>query len=97
MVIIYIFNQDLAGRNANLQNTTLSTHIWKLKQRKIDYDIKWRIAKQAPVYSKESGGCQLCLEEKTFIMYADKEKSLNKRTEIMQKCRHREDHLLKNK
>ena len=91
------FNQDLAGRNANLQNTTLSTHIWKLKQRKIDYDIKWRIAKQAPVYSKESGGCQLCLEEKTFIMYADKEKSLNKRTEIMQKCRHREDHLLKNK
>ena len=48
--------------------------------RKIEYDIKWRIAKQASVYSKESGGCQLCLEEKTFIMYADKEKSLNKRT-----------------
>ena len=52
--------------------------------RKIEYDIKWGIAKQAPVYSKESGGCQLCLEEKTFIMYADKERSLNKRTEIMQ-------------
>ena len=30
-------------------------------------------------------------------MYADKEKSLNKRTEIMQKCRHSEDHLLTNK
>ena len=28
-------------------------------------------------------------------MFADKKKSLNKRTEIMQKCRHREDHLLK--
>ena len=65
------FNQDLAVRNANLQKKTLSTHIWKLKKRKIEYDIKWRIVKQAPVYSKESGGCQLCLEEKTFIMYAD--------------------------
>ena len=37
--------------------------------------IKTGIAKQAPVYSKESGGCQLCLEEKTFIMYADNSKN----------------------
>ena len=86
-----------AERNDKLQNTSLSTHIWKLKNRRIEYDIKWNIIKQAPVYSKESGGCNLCLEEKTSIMFADKKTSLNKRTEIMQKCRHREDHLLKNK
>ena len=91
------FNPSPAARNDNLQNTSLSTHIWKLKRRKIEYEINWRIIKQAPVYSKESGGCNLCLEEKTSIMYANKESSLNKRTEIMQKCRHREDHLLKNK
>ena len=49
--------------------------------RKIEYDIKWGIAKQAPVYSKESGGCQLCLEEKTFIMYADNSILRKKRPE----------------
>ena len=86
-----------AERNDKLQNTSLSAHIWKLKSRRIGYDIKWKIIKQAPVYSKKSGGCNLCLEEKTSIMFANKKESLNKRTEIMQKCRHREDHLLKNK
>ena len=83
--------------NEKLQNTSLSTHIWKLKRRGIDFDINWRVIKQAPAYSKESGRCNLCLEEKTFIMYEDQTKALNKRTEIMQKCRHRETHLLKNK
>ena len=86
-----------AERNTTLQNTSLSAHIWKLKSRGIEYDINWKIIKQASVYSKESGECNLCLEEKTSIMFADKKESLNKRTEIMQKCRHREDHLLKNK
>ena len=85
-----------ADRNNSLQNTSLSTHIWKLKERKIEYKLEWNIIKQAPVYSKEAGGCSLCLEEKTQIMFADKRTSLNKRTEIMQKCRHREKHLLKN-
>ena len=71
--------------------------VWKLKRRRIQYNLKWRIIKQASVYSKESGGCNLCLEEKTAIMFADEKTSLNKRTEIMQKCRHREEHLLKYK
>ena len=86
-----------AERNSKLQNTSLSTHVWKLKRRRIQYNLKWRIIKQASVYSKESGGCNLCLEEKTAIMFADEKTSLNKRTEIMQKCRHREEHLLKYK
>ena len=86
-----------AERNVKLQNTSLSAHIWKLKSKGIEFDTEWKIIRQAPVYNKESGRCNLCLEEKTSIMYADKKKSLNKRTEIMQKCRHREDHLLKNK
>ena len=76
---------------------SLQFNLKKLKKRRIEYKLKWNIIKQASVYSKESGGCNLCLEEKTSIMFADKKTSLNKRTEIMQKCRHREEHLLKNK
>ena len=59
-------------RNNKLQNTSLSTHIWKLKRKRIQYNIKLTIIKQASVYSKESGGCNLCLEKKTAIMFADK-------------------------
>ena len=61
-----------AGRKDKAQNTTLSSHIWKLKKKRLEFDMKWRIINQAPAYSKESGSCQLCLEEKYQIMFADK-------------------------
>ena len=85
-----------AGRKDKAQNTTLSSHIWKLKKKRIEFNMRWRIINQAPVYSKESGSCQLCQEEKYQIMFADRTESLNKRTEIFSKCRHREEHLLGN-
>ena len=87
------FNPD--AKREKLQNTTLSSHIWKLKLRKIDFKVSWKIMNQVPAYKKETGNCQLCLEEKTSIMFANKKESLNKRTEIMQKCRHRDKYLLK--
>ena len=40
--------------------------------------------------------CQLCLLEKTFIATADPRKALNKRNEIISKCRHWDKTLLKN-
>jgi len=40
------------------------------------------------------GRCQLCLEEKVMISTADPRTSLNKRSEIIAKCRHRKKFLL---
>ena len=39
--------------------------------------------------------CDLCLIEKYFIVRADQEHLLNKRTEIISKCRHRNKYLMK--
>ena len=38
--------------------------------------------------------CRLCMAEKTFILYGNKSKMLNKRSEIMGICRHRRAHKL---
>ena len=38
--------------------------------------------------------CGLCMAEKTFILYGNKSKMLNKRSEIMGICRHRRAHKL---
>ena len=69
--------------------TSLSKYIWELKEANKSFDIKWQILKSVPSYDKETKKCQLCLVEKTLILYANKKLLLNKRSEIMNKCRHR--------
>ena len=43
-----------------------------------------------------SGGkqCDLCLMEKLTILMADPKSTLNKRDEIMKKCKHKQKYLL---
>ena len=80
------------------KETTLATQIWKLKRSNpaTEYDLKWRIAKLAPPYSKETNKCQLCLTEKTLILLEDPLKSLNKRSELHGHCHHYAKHRLQN-
>ena len=78
-------------------HTALSNYIWNLKSNDTPFSASWSIMKQASTYSKETMNCQLCLTEKTLISLADRSTSLNKRSEIMGKCRHRDKWLLKHR
>ena len=78
-------------------NTTLSTHIWELKNKNVPFTTSWSILGLAPSYSKNVRKCQLCLTEKTYISLADPSSTLNKRNEIISKCRHRDRLLLKHR
>ena len=70
-------------------NTELFKFIWNLKDNEKAYKIKWSIAAQARAYSNESKRCNLCLSEKRFIISkASNPSVLNKRTELISKCRH---------
>ena len=51
------------------KGTTLSSHIWKLKDNNINFDLKFSILKLSRIYTKEAKYCDLCLTEKTFIMF----------------------------
>ena len=74
----------------------LSDYIWKLKDDEERYEIKWSILSKSTPYQAGSKRCSLCLCEKLFILKEDNEKMLNKRDELMNKCRHRNKFLLKN-
>ena len=52
--------------------------------------------KKTPPYQCGSKVCDLCLLEKVFIISADPDNLLNKRTELISKCRHRNKFLLAN-
>lgn len=85
------FNHD-EYRNA----TTLSEYIWKLKDMNVPYSLQWKIISKGKPYSTATKKCNLCTEEKYFIIFKPNLSTLNKRNELMSSCRHRKKHLLCN-
>ena len=73
--------------------TSLSEHIWKLKENTV-HTVTWKILEKAQPYSSTTGKCNLCTTEKAHIAYAHP--SLNKRRELFSTCPHRRKHLLSN-
>ena len=71
------------------KETELSKYAWNLKETGRPFTIKWCIIKRVPAYTAGGRSCNLCLEEKLLIMKSSKEKTLNKRSELFAKCRHR--------
>ena len=46
--------------------TSLSEHIWKLKQNNADHTVTWKILEKAQPYSPTTGRCKLCTTEKAY-------------------------------
>ena len=94
--------KGLSGHTDSFRNekkemaTILSKHIWKLKMREVEHEVKWNIACLARPYARETKFCQLCNMEKTLIATENSANSLNRRWELMTRCRHRDKHLLTN-
>ena len=76
--------------------TELSKYIWQLKRNKKIPSIEWKIVRK--VFSDaKSNYCLLCLKEKYFIInYPHEEILLNKRSELISKCRHENKNMLAN-
>ena len=77
-------------------STTLSTHIWKLKDKNQNFDVKWEVVARASDFNPTTRKCQLCLKEKYYILLHQGGATLNKRSELFSTCRHRLRRLLSN-
>ena len=88
---------NLTFRNRKYANRTeLAKHIWNLKDNKENYKINWSIISSASAHNNISKRCNLCITEKLHIIKADKARNLNKRTELISKCRHENKYFLAN-
>ena len=74
----------------------LSKYLWKLKEENADYNLQWSIIAYASPCKRGARKCDFCLTEKLIIARSDPKKLLNKRTELVSKCRHRNKFLLSN-
>ena len=89
-------NHAMSSRNkGHEKRTELSKFVWELKDKGEDFTIKWSVAAKASPYICDSKRCDLCLTEKLLIAKADPRTLLNKRSEIVSKCRHRNKFTLK--
>ena len=68
--------------------SSLSIYLWELKERGINANVTWSIDAQSFPYRCGSRKCDLCLTEKLAILKSDSSITLNKRSEILNKCRH---------
>ena len=73
----------------NRENTELAKYIWKLKETNKKFEITWEIAEHAKACKAGSKRCHLCLAEKLLIANAPRKSTINKRSELITTCRHR--------
>ena len=86
----YSFKHEKAAKS-----TELSKYVWKLKNSGIEPIFSWELVDRAPSYKNGSKTCDLCLTEKYHII-TSKVELLNKKSELISKCRHMNKFMLKN-
>ena len=73
------------------------TTIWELKDQNKNFEIKWSIYRKSCGYNQVAKSCNLCLMEKVLICnFKDKERLINKRVDLVSKCRHENKFILLN-
>ena len=86
---------DMTTKKQN-GGTSLSRHIWELKDQNIPHKISWSVKEKCKPYIAGAKDCNLCIAEKAHILEADTKTSLNNRSEMLTMCRHKAKFLLKN-
>ena len=85
-------NHTKSFRNERYKKESeLSKYIWDLKTKNAEYTIAWEIRKHSNTTQRPSGQCNLCLAEKCEILFNKGDHTqtqLNKRSELISKCRH---------
>ena len=91
------YSHESSFRNHQHRNkTSLSQHIWKLKEQGEPFEVKWSLIAKSRPYSCGTRRCDLCTTEKYEIITNQSNQALNKRNEIANTCRHRAKFKLKN-
>ena len=85
--------KSFSHRNHKL-DTEISNKFWRIKDNKHNANITWEILGRHQAYNTSSKRCSLCLNEKLKIVLQRDNNMLNRQTEILNKCRHKNKYVL---
>ena len=90
-------NHTLLLRSKGYKHRTeLSKHVWSLKDSNTEFSLKWHIKTKVMPYKCGSRKCDLCLSEKVAIARFEGVGLLNRQTELLSKCQHRNKFIIAN-
>ena len=87
------YNEDMRKVESR-QKSTLSFHVWDLKDSGIHFEVSCKIMERSPAYNSTTKKARICLKEKLHILYKREGATLNRRGEIFNSCRHRNKNFL---
>ena len=82
-------HRDTFKKRDHENPTTLSTHVWDLKDKNQNFELSWSIIDRANDFDPPTRKCRLCLKEKYYIIFQPDGATLNQRSELFATCRHR--------
>ena len=75
-------------------DTELSKEVWRIKESGDTPVITWEVVRRCLPYNLQSKRCSLCLNEKLEIAAYKGNNLLNKKNEVVSKCRHKNKYAL---
>ena len=79
------------------KSTTLCAYLLDKRAEGLEPDsVKWSVISATNTRRRGEKSCSLCTTEKVNIANGDTDKMLNKRSEVMRKCKHQEELMLDN-
>ena len=88
LLVLVVTHEDYAN------DTELSKEYWDIKRNNFIPKVTRSIVRECPPYSLSKRKCYLCLNEKLEINSYKGNNLLNKRLELINKCRHLNKHTL---
>ena len=83
-------NHNQSFKNRENNKTELSKYIWQLNESHISFNLEWEIAAYTSPYRCGTRACNICLTKKFFIVREGPLIVLNKHTELISKCCHKD-------
>ena len=81
--------------NRSKDNTKLPVEYWNLEAGNSNAKVTWAMKNQFSAYNPQSERCYLCLYEKLEILEDKENNLLNKKSEVISKCRHQNKYMLR--
>ena len=76
--------------NKYKNDTEILKEVWRIKAKNYTPKITWKIIRKCKSYNLSSNKCYLCLNEKLEIALYTGDNLLNKKSELISKCRHQQ-------
>ena len=77
-------------------DSELSKEYWKIKRKNKNPKVTWKIVRKCPPFNRAAVKCYVCTAEKLEIALFKGSNILNKKSELISKCRHINKFCLKN-